>query len=75
MCSYNERLIVSRTVEAGAADGVKEERAQVTSAGRAPEGMAGLATGLAVIEAFGQAAARLTVSDAARLTNITRAAA
>ena len=75
MCSYNEHVIVSRTVEAGAADGVKEERAQVTSAGRAPEGMAGLAKGLAVIEAFGQTAARLTVSDAARLTNITRAAA
>jgi IclR family transcriptional regulator, pca regulon regulatory protein len=75
MRSYNEHVIVSRTVEAGAADGVKEERAQVTSAGRAPEGMAGLAKGLAVIEAFGQTAARLTVSDAARLTNITRAAA
>jgi IclR family pca regulon transcriptional regulator len=68
-------VVVSRTVEAGVADGVKDERAQVTSATRAPEGMAGLAKGLAVIEAFGQTAARLTVSDAARLTNITRAAA
>lgn len=45
------------------------------SAARAPEGMAGLAKGLAVIEAFGETAARLTVSDAARLTNVTRAAA
>ncbi|HEX4247825.1 MAG TPA: IclR family transcriptional regulator C-terminal domain-containing protein [Pseudonocardia sp.] len=42
---------------------------------RAPEGMAGLAKGLAVIEAFGAAAAPLTVADAARMTNITRAAA
>lgn len=44
-------------------------------AARAPEGMAGLAKGLAVIEAFGASAAGLTVADAARTTNITRAAA
>jgi IclR family transcriptional regulator, pca regulon regulatory protein len=42
---------------------------------RAPEGMAGLAKGLAVIEAFSGSAVALTVADAARLTNITRAAA
>jgi IclR family transcriptional regulator, pca regulon regulatory protein len=42
---------------------------------RAPEGMAGLAKGLAVIEAFGGSSSQLTVSEAAQLTNVTRAAA
>jgi IclR family pca regulon transcriptional regulator len=42
---------------------------------RPAEGMAGLAKGLAVIEAFETASSPLTVSDAARLTGITRAAA
>jgi IclR family pca regulon transcriptional regulator len=37
--------------------------------------MAGLAKGLAVIEAFGEASSQLTVADAARLTDVTRAAA
>jgi IclR family pca regulon transcriptional regulator len=37
--------------------------------------MAGLAKGLAVIEAFGASATGLTVADAARMTNVTRAAA
>jgi IclR family pca regulon transcriptional regulator len=42
---------------------------------RAPEGMAGLAKGLAILEAFGNGYAALTVADAARLSNITRPAA
>jgi IclR family transcriptional regulator, pca regulon regulatory protein len=42
---------------------------------RAPEGMAGLAKGLAVIEAFGESSSQLTVADAARITDVTRAAA
>lgn len=42
---------------------------------RPPEGMAGLAKGLAIIEAFETASSPLTVADAARLTGITRAAA
>ena len=37
--------------------------------------MAGLAKGLAVIEAFGRTSSQLTVADAARLTDVTRAAA
>ncbi len=37
--------------------------------------MAGLAKGLAIIEAFEDAAGQLTVTDAARLTDLTRAAA
>ncbi|NMI01716.1 helix-turn-helix domain-containing protein [Pseudonocardia sp. K10HN5] len=37
--------------------------------------MAGLAKGLAVIEAFGETSSQLTVADAARLTDVTRAAA
>jgi IclR family transcriptional regulator, pca regulon regulatory protein len=44
-------------------------------AGRAPEGMAGLAKGLAIIEAFGPSQPTLTVAEAARLTGITRSAA
>jgi len=51
------------------------DRAPAGAAARAPEGMAGLAKGLAVIEAFSGSAAGLTVADAARLTNVTRAAA
>ncbi len=42
---------------------------------RLGEGMAGLAKGLAVIEAFGGAQSRLTIADAARETGVTRAAA
>ncbi len=42
---------------------------------RAPEGIAGLAKGLAVIEAFGVERAQMTVADAARAASITRAAA
>lgn len=37
--------------------------------------MAGLAKGLAVLEAFGQGTPRLTISDAARATGLSRAAA
>ncbi|WP_212732822.1 IclR family transcriptional regulator domain-containing protein [Streptomyces sp. TP-A0874] len=39
------------------------------------EGMAGLAKGLAVLEAFGTKAPRLTISDAAGATGLSRAAA
>ncbi|MCK9913448.1 helix-turn-helix domain-containing protein [Microbacteriaceae bacterium K1510] len=42
---------------------------------RAPEGMAGLAKGLAIIEAFGGRVTSLTVADAARASGTTRAAA
>lgn len=42
---------------------------------RAPEGMSGLAKGLAIIEVFGLERSQLTVSDAAALTDTTRAAA
>jgi IclR family transcriptional regulator, pca regulon regulatory protein len=38
------------------------------AASRAPEGMAGLAQGLAIIEAFGPSQPTLTVAEAARLT-------
>src|SRR3546814_19496372 len=39
------------------------------------EGMAGLAKGLAILEAFGSQHASLTISEAADLANISRAAA
>jgi IclR family pca regulon transcriptional regulator len=41
----------------------------------AVEGMAGLAKGLAVLEAFGSAHAKLTISDAAKMTDLSRATA
>lgn len=41
----------------------------------APEGMAGLAKGLAVLEAFGNAHAKMTISDAAKMTGLSRATA
>jgi IclR family pca regulon transcriptional regulator len=41
----------------------------------AAEGMAGLAKGLAVLEAFGPAHAKLTISDAAKMTDLSRATA
>lgn len=42
---------------------------------RQPEGMAGLAKGLAIIESFGQKHEYLTVSDAAEVADISRASA
>jgi IclR family pca regulon transcriptional regulator len=60
----------ARTFKTGTADAVKEKES-----GRAPEGMAGLAKGLAVIEAFGESCRQLTVADAARATGVTRATA
>ncbi len=39
------------------------------------EGMAGLAKGLAILEAFGDGVPRLTISDAARATGLSRATA
>ncbi|MBN3759216.1 IclR family transcriptional regulator C-terminal domain-containing protein [Burkholderia sp. Ac-20365] len=42
---------------------------------RAKEGMAGLAKGLAIIEAFGASTTRMTVSDAAHLADLSRPAA
>jgi len=44
-------------------------------AGRAPEGMAGLAKGLAIIEAFGASHEFLTVSIAANVADVSRASA
>ncbi|MGP4014769.1 IclR family transcriptional regulator domain-containing protein [Saccharopolyspora sp. 5N708] len=41
----------------------------------APEGMAGLAKGLAVLEAFSGTTPKMTISDAARLTDLNRAVA
>jgi IclR family transcriptional regulator, pca regulon regulatory protein len=61
-------------METGDSDAVKGSGVAEVSA-RAPEGMAGLAKGLAVIEAFGSGSSQLTVSEAAQLTNVTRAAA
>jgi IclR family pca regulon transcriptional regulator len=54
---------------------VRESVKTEAATGRAPEGMAGLAKGLAIIEAFGPSQPTLTVAEAARLTGITRSAA
>lgn len=61
----------SRTVEASDATAVKSS----ARGSRPPEGMAGLAKGLAVLEAFGPSRQQLTVADAARAAGISRAAA
>lgn len=58
-----------RTVKRDAALDVKDDSA------RAPEAMAGLAKGLAIIEAFGPDAPRLTVTDAAAAAGLSRATA
>jgi IclR family pca regulon transcriptional regulator len=55
-----------------------EEGEEVAEGGvksRAKEGMAGLAKGLAIIEAFGASTTRMTVSDAARHADLSRPAA
>jgi IclR family pca regulon transcriptional regulator len=67
-------MIDSRTVKSSPEGTVKTEESNARPA-RAPEGMAGLAKGLAVIEAFGERSSQLTVADAARATDVTRATA
>jgi len=47
----------------------------VDKVGRVPEGMAGLAKGLAIIEAFSPQRSRMTVSEAAEVSNTSRASA
>ena len=59
--------------EAGASSPDKEEAGTIQA--RAKEGMAGLAKGLAIIEAFGANTTRMTVSDAAHLADLSRPAA
>lgn len=51
------------------------EGIEAASKTRGKEGMAGLAKGLAIIEAFGAAIPRMTVSDAAHLADLSRPAA
>jgi IclR family transcriptional regulator, pca regulon regulatory protein len=51
------------------------ESSEAAAGGRAKEGMAGLAKGLAIIEAFGASTVRMTVSDAARFADLSRPAA
>ena len=64
----------SRTVDLDDSGNVKDPESPAVRP-RAPEGMAGLAKGLAVMETFGKTRSQLTVADAARLTGVTRAAA
>ncbi|MFC5747593.1 IclR family transcriptional regulator domain-containing protein [Actinomadura rugatobispora] len=52
-----------------------EDAAAEPAGKRQPEGMAGLAKGLAIVEAFTAERTQLTVTDAARATGITPAAA
>ena len=54
---------------------VDEKSKKQAKAVRTPEGMAGLAKGLAIIESFGKTHEYLTVSDAAQNTDISRASA
>lgn len=52
-----------------------ERDAEAVEPARAAEGMAGLAKGLTIVEAFGPHLTQLTVSDAARITGMTPATA
>jgi IclR family pca regulon transcriptional regulator len=52
-----------------------EEDVEAGGKVRAKEGMAGLAKGLAIIEAFGASTTRMTVSDAAHCADLSRPAA
>ncbi len=69
--SIFEQMSLIRTLSADSPGEVKRAGA----ASRAPEAMAGLAKGLAIIELFGAGRARLTIADAARETGLTRATA
>src|ERR1700733_11757984 len=51
------------------------DRNKAADAGRLPEGMGGLAKGLAIIEAFSPHRTRMTVSEAAQLSSTSRASA
>ena len=53
----------------------KKQSANESVPVRVPEGMAGLAKGLAILEAFAGNKGRLTIADAARTSGATRAAA
>jgi IclR family pca regulon transcriptional regulator len=54
---------------------MSDDETQVSTPKRAPEGMAGLAKGLAILETFGPTCRELNVSDAARAVGISPAAA
>jgi len=56
-------------------EAAQAEAAQEVDRGRAAEGMAGLAKGLAIVEAFGPQRTRLSVTEAARATDISPATA
>jgi IclR family pca regulon transcriptional regulator len=57
------------------AQGSADADTEAPPGGRVKEGMAGLAKGLAIIEAFSATTTRMTVSDAAHLTDLSRPAA
>jgi IclR family pca regulon transcriptional regulator len=65
---------VESGTEAGA-QGSADAATEAATGARVKEGMAGLAKGLAIIEAFSATTTRMTVSDAAHLTDLSRPAA
>lgn len=74
--SHNERMVAIRTLFTPEDAPVNPVSATgQTRPPRAAEGMAGLAKGLAILEAFGMGHAALTVAEAARLSDTTRPAA
>jgi IclR family pca regulon transcriptional regulator len=66
---------VGEPVNAQAGESSPIEEGEPGGKTRAKEGMAGLAKGLAIIEAFNASTKRMTVSDAAHLTELSRPAA
>lgn len=72
MFVYRTSIVISNKF---IGDAVTVNRLAEPTASRAPEGMAGLAKGLAILESFGAEQPELTISEAAQKAGITRAAA
>src|SRR3984957_2176989 len=75
ICSYNEQQFSIESFASRSLSTRLRVFAGLQSVGRLPEGMGGLAKGLAIIEAFSPRRNRLTVSEAAEASHTSRASA
>jgi IclR family pca regulon transcriptional regulator len=74
-CSNIEQVFRSESFTGMPAVNTTVESGKKAGSGRLPEGMGGLAKGLAIIEAFSPHRTRLTVSEAAKASGTSRASA
>src|SRR6185312_1779870 len=72
-CSIIERVFKSRILRMAGSVNTTVDTGRKERADRLPEGMGGLAKGLAIIEAFSAQRTRMTVSDAAQASGTSRA--